>query len=304
VLDGLWMLESSSPPMQDAIDTARRAAISDAPVLLAGESGTGKNVLASAMHAWSKRRAGPCVTIPYAAFADQRHRGKIPGYVRGDPGRRTVDPLEAARGGTLFLDEVGDLSPDPQGILLRLITGPGFECIGGTDAAGANARVIAATRKDLEAEVAAGRFREDLYFRLNVVAIALPPLRQRREDLDALTDHIPARLAPRYGRPAVRVSAAARRQLRAYRWPGDARELVNVLERAVILSREDTVTPENLPDRLVGRPPRAPAGAPASGLSLEELQRRYIEDVLADSRTLEEAAARLGINPTTLWRRR
>src|SRR5262249_8044058 len=178
------------------------------------------------------------------------------------------------------------------------------ECIGGPDAAGANARVIAATRKDLEAEVAAGRFREDLYFRLNVVAIVLPPLRQRREDVDALTDHILARLASRYGRPAVGVSADARRQLRAYRWPGNARELVNVLERAVILSREDTVTSAILPDRLLGRPPRPPASAPPSGLSLEELQRRYIEDVLADSRTLEEAAARLGINPTTLWRRR
>jgi NtrC-family two-component system response regulator AlgB len=162
-------------------------------------------------------------------------------------------------------------------------------------------RVIAATNRDLEADVGAGRFREDLFFRLNVVVIALPPLRERVADLPALTDALLARLYTRHGRPPATLTADARRLLAGYRWPGNVRELVNVLERAIVLSAKDTIGAEDLPDRLL-----APAeAAPASGreASLEQMERRHIQQVLADAATLEEAAARLGINVTTLWRK-
>src|SRR5262249_20649814 len=156
--------------------------------------------------------------------------------------------------------------------------------------------VIAATNRDLEAEVSAGRFREDLFFRLNVVTIALPPLRERPEDLVPLTDHVLTRLAARYRRGPVQIAPEVRLILGAHRWPGNARELVNVLERALVLSRGDTITPEHLPDRLLACPMRGGGDAPVASLSLEDLERRHIERVLAESGTLEEAAGRLGIN--------
>jgi two-component system, NtrC family, response regulator AlgB len=177
-------------------------------------------------------------------------------------------------------------------------------CAFGADLPGLDVRVIAATHRDLEAEVSAGRFRDDLFFRLNVVTIALPPLRERAEDLAALTDRILARLGARYRRGSIQVSSDVRLLLANYRWPGNHRELVNVLERAVILSPGDTITPEHLPDQLLAHPPRPSAGTRTNTLSLEELERQHIEQVLADSETLEEAATRLGINPTTLWRKR
>jgi two-component system, NtrC family, response regulator AlgB len=301
------VLESANPLMQRAIGTARQVAPSDAAVLLTGEGGTGKNVLARAIHAWSGRRSGPFVTIPCAALTDHRHGGSLLGHLRGaSSGARTdtPGPVEAFQGGTLFLDEVGDLPRELQGPLLRLLTERSFASIGDPERARANMRVIAATHHDLEAEVAAGRFRNDLFFRLNVVTIALPPLRERSEDLAAITDHILARLATRYRRSAVRISPEVRRLLAAYHWPGNTRELVNVLERAVILSQGDSIKPDHLPDCLLGRAPRAPADTPTNRLSLEELERQHIERVLADSGTLEEAATRLGINPTTLWRKR
>jgi NtrC-family two-component system response regulator AlgB len=232
------------------------------------------------------------------------------GHLRGassDPGTSTPGPLEVARGGTLFLDEIGDLPRELQGTLLRLLNGQGFESIGDPESARADVRVIAATHHDLEAEVAAGRFRDDLFFRLNVVTIALPPLRERGEDLAALTDQVLARLAIRYRRSAVRISPEVRRLLALYRWPGNTRELVNVLERAVILSQGDSITPDHLPDCLLACAPRAPANTPSTPtdrLSLEEVERQHIERVLADSGAFEEAATRLGINPTTLWRKR
>jgi NtrC-family two-component system response regulator AlgB len=307
VVEALRMLESANPLMRRAIATARQVAPSDAAVLLTGESGTGKNVLARAIHAWSGHRSAPFMTIPCAALSDHRHGGALLGHLRGassGAGTDTPGPLEAAWGGTLFLDEVGDLPRELQGSVLRLLTGEGFESIGAPEPARADVRVIAATHHDLEAEVAAGHFRDDLFFRLNVVTIALPPLRERSQDLAALTDHVLARLATRYRRGAVRISPQVRRLLAAYRWPGNTRELVNVLERAVILSQGDTITPDHLPDCLLARAPRAPASTPTHRLSLEELERQHIERVLADSGTLEEAATRLGINPTTLWRKR
>src|SRR5262249_27411831 len=306
VLDEPALLDSASPAMQRAVATARQAAASDVTVLLSGESGTGKNVLAAAIHGWSPRHDGPFVTISCTTLAEQLLESELFGHVKGaftgawkdKPGR-----LEAARGGTIFLDEVGDLSIELQAKLLRFLEEHRFERVGGSEVIEVDVRVVAATNRDLEADVRTGRFREDLFFRLNVVSITLPPLRERGADVRALTDHLLANLAARHRRGALQLSPEARAVIAGYGWPGNVRELVNALERAVVLSRGDTIRREDLPDR---RPAPQPAGpAPASSsLSLEDLERRHIEQVLAESATLEEAAARLGINPTTLWRKR
>jgi NtrC-family two-component system response regulator AlgB len=301
------LLESTSSAMQRALATARQVADSDVTVLLTGESGTGKNVLAAAIHAWSPRQAGPLVTIACTTLADQLLESELFGHVRGaftgawkdKPGR-----VEAAQHGTLFLDEVGDLPLDLQAKLLRFLEEHRFERVGGSDTIAVDARLVAATNRDLEADVQAGRFREDLFFRLNVVAIQLPPLRERASDLAALSQHLLGVLALRHRRASLRLSPESSQVLAAYHWPGNVRELINVLERSVVLSRGDTIRPDDLPDRLLA-PHEPPSAAPADRhLSLEELERRHIAQVLGDAATLEEAAARLGINPTTLWRKR
>ncbi len=300
------LLESQSPVMQRVLDTAHQVARSDATVLLTGESGTGKNVLAAAMHRWSARASGPFVTIACTTLAEHLLESELFGHVRGaftgawkdKPGR-----LEAAEGGTVFLDEVGELSADLQAKLLRFIEEHRFERVGGSETVAVDARILAATNRDLETEVAAGRFRQDLFFRLHVVGIRLPALRERREDLAALTAHILAALCTRHNRGRLALGDDVGPALAAYAWPGNVRELVNALERAVVLARGDTIRAEDLPDRLLA-PPASPSAAAKAELSLEELKRRHIQSVLADSATLEEAAARLGINPTTLWRQR
>jgi NtrC-family two-component system response regulator AlgB len=306
-IDAPVLLESASPPMARAIATARQAATSDAAVLLTGESGTGKNVLAAAIHAWSARARGPFVTIACTTLAEHLLESELFGHVKGAftgawkdrPGR-----IAAAARGTLFLDEVGELPVHLQAKLLHFLQEHRFEPVGGAQAVAIDTRVIAATNRDLEAEVRAGRFREDLYFRLNVIAIALPPLRERAADLPTLIEHLLRMLAVRHRRGALRLGRDAAGVLAAYRWPGNVRELMNVLEHAVVLSRGDEICTEDLPDRLLAPQAVAAAASVEGARSLEDVERRHIEQVLADSATLEEAAARLGINPTTLWRKR
>ena len=298
------LLESTSPPMQRALATARQAAASDVTVLLSGESGTGKNVLAAAIHDWSPRRERPFVTIACTTLAEHLLESELFGHVKGAFTGAWKDKrgrLEAAEGGTVFLDEVGDLPPELQAKLLRFLEERRFERVGGAETIEVDARVIAATNRNLEADVQAGRFREDLFFRLNVIGIMLPPLRERGGDLPALADHVLATVAARHGRPRLALAPEARAAIAAYRWPGNVRELLNAVERAVVLSPGDVIRADDLPDRLLA--PRAAAPAPGT-LSLEDVERRHIEQVLAESATLDEAAARLGINTTTLWRKR
>jgi NtrC-family two-component system response regulator AlgB len=298
------LLTSANAQMSAVLETARKAAQSEVTILLTGESGTGKNVLATAVHRWSARSGAPFVTIPCTTLAEHLLESELFGHVKGaftgawkdKPGR-----LEAAGGGTVFLDEVGELAPDLQAKLLRFIEERCFERVGGDTTVRVDTRIIAATNRDLEAEVAAGRFRQDLFFRLSVIAIRLPALRERKEDLSALIDHTLPHLSVRHRRPAIELSDGARQALAAYDWPGNVRELLNVLERALVLAPGKAIRVEDLPDRLVAPAPGAPAIAP---LSLEAMERAHIQHVLADSATLEEAAARLGINPTTLWRKR
>jgi NtrC-family two-component system response regulator AlgB len=298
------LLESSSAAMRRALATAERAAAWDVTILLTGESGTGKTVLGRQIHAWSPRRESPFVTIACTTLAEHLLESELFGHVKGaftgalkdKPGR-----VEAAAGGTLFLDEVGELPLELQAKLLRFLEDHRFERVGGTSTLTVDARVVAATNRDLDAEVAAGRFRSDLFFRLNVVGVRLPALRERRADLPALIDHVLSVVAARHQLPTPRISAPARTLLEEYEWPGNVRELVNALERAVVLAAGDTIDVEDLPDRLLS--PGTTAVAPDTS-SLDDVERRHIERTLAESATLEDAAARLGINVTTLWRKR
>jgi NtrC-family two-component system response regulator AlgB len=301
-------LESRNPTMQQLLATGRRAAASDATMLVTGERGVGKNVMAAAIHRWSPRGSRLFVTIPCATLAGHLLESELFGHVRGAfPGawRDKSGGLEAAEGGTAYLDEVGELPPELQAKLLRFLEERRFERVGGTDSITATTRIIAATSRDLGAEVRAGRFREDLFYRLNVIALRLPPLRDRGEDLPALTDDLLATLSLRHQRRGLTVTPSARRAIVQYAWPGNVRELVNALERAVVLARGDTITAEDLPDQVL---------APAAGLSvpvtatvpgsLEDVERAHVQRMLAESATLEEAATRLGIDSTTLWRKR
>jgi len=301
-------LESRNPTMQQLLLTARRAASSNATILVVGERGVGKNVMAAAIHRWSPRGSRPFVTIPCAMLADQRLESELFGHVRGafaGAWRDTPGLLEAAERGTALLDDIDELPPDLQGKLFRLLEEGRVERVGGTDAIAVSTRIIAATSGDLRVEVRAGRFREDLFYRLNVITLRLPPLRERREDLPALTDEIVTTLALRHQRHGMKLTPGARRAIEQYVWPGNIRELINALERAVVLARDDTITVEDLPDQVL-----APAVtvstrsvAPAPG-SLEDVERAHVQRVLAESATLEEAAARLGIDGSTLWRKR
>ena len=300
------LLTPASAAMQRALATAERVAASDATVLLTGESGTGKTVLARQIHAWSTRRHAPFVTIACTTLAEHLLESELFGHVKGaftgalknKPGR-----VEAAEGGTLFLDEVGELPLELQAKLLRFLEEHRFERVGGTTTAHVDARVIAATNRDLDAEVAAGRVREDLYFRLNVVGIHLPALRERPEDLPALIDHILGVLAARHGRASVRLSGEARTVLESYRWPGNVRELINALERGLVLCTSNEITVDDLPDRLLAPVPArgvavaAPSTSPPeAGESLEELERRRIAQVLADTTTLWRKRKRYGFD--------
>ena len=289
------LLESANAEMARAIATAQQVAASDAAVLLIGESGTGKNVLAHAIHDWSPRRARPFVTVPRAALTERRNGGVA---------FADLACIQAADGGTLFLAEVGELPAAEQAKLIRFFDEQRVETGSGGYPVTADIRVIAATSRDIEADVHAGRFREDLFFRLSVVTIALPPLRDRADDLTQLTDHLLAKLAAHYGRAFLQLTPEVHNFLHQYHWPGNVRELLSVLERLVVLSRSDTITADDLPERLlaprreVREAPRPPA------LSLHELERHQIELALRECPTLEDAANRLGINPTTLWRKR
>jgi len=301
------LLESASPAMQRVLAVARQVATSDAGVLLTGESGTGKNVVAAAIHEWSPRRHGPFITVACTTLSEHLLESELFGHVKGaftgawkdKPGR-----LEAADGGTVFLDEVGDMPPDLQMKLLRFLQEHQFERVGSSDTIRVDVRIIAATNRDLHEDVRAHRFREDLYFRLNVVGIRLPALRERTEDLPRLIEYLLVTLRARYRRENLGLAPAARAALMAYHWPGNVRELVNVLERAVVLARGDIISAEELPDNLLAPERLTGATAVDASASLEDLERRHIQQVLAEATTLEEAAARLGINPTTLWRKR
>ena len=295
-------LTSRSPAMRRAIDLARQVAPSDASVLIRGESGTGKGVLARAIHTWSDRAAKPfsivsCPTLSAQLLESELFghvKGAFTGAVRDNPGR-----IASSAGGTLFLDEIGDLPLSLQPKLLRFVQDRDYERVGDSVTRRADVRLLTATNVDLTEAVRSGRFREDLLYRINVIQIGLPSLRERPEDIGPLAEDFLAFFSRR--RPIGGFTPPAMAALRGYAWPGNVRELRNAIERAAILCRGDQVGPEYLPAVSV-----APPGEPAVGelVSLDVLEEAHIRRVLAVTRSLDDAARILGIDVATLYRRR
>ena len=300
------LLESHSTAMRRLLDTARQAARSEATILLTGESGTGKNVLARQMHQWSPRSGNPFVVVNCTTLSEHlleselfgHMRGAFTGAIKDKPGR-----LEAAHTGTVFLDEIGDLSAALQTKFLRFVQEQSFERVGGIHTLRVNTRIIAASNRDLAAEVAAHRFREDLFYRLNVITLRVPPLRERGEDILPLAERMLQAEAFRNHRPSLHFSPEAAVTLTRYSWPGNVRELRNAIERAVVLATGDNILPDHLPDNLF-RESREAATTATAPRNIEEMERDLIIRVLAESPTLEDAAQTLGINASTLWRKR
>src|ERR1700730_3661133 len=239
------LLDSRSLAMRRLLETARQAAASEATLLLTGESGTGKNVLARQIHRWSRRADGPFVVVNCTTLSENLLESELFGHVRGaftgavkdKPGR-----LEAADGGTVFLDEIADLSPPLQTKFLRFVQEQSFERVGGDDTIAVDTRIVAASNRDLTGEVAAHRFREDLFYRLNVIALRIPSLRERPEDIVRLAEGLLIVAAARNHRQALRFAPEVESALTAYRWPGNVRELRNAIERASVLAQSDGIT--------------------------------------------------------------
>ncbi len=298
-------LATESPKMRLVLDTIARAAGSDAAVLLRGESGTGKGVLARALHAQSQRASHPFVMVNCPTLTDELLAGELFGHARGaftgairdQPGR-----VEAAQGGTLFLDEVGEIAQGLQAKLLRFLQEKEFERIGENQTRRADVRVVTATNRDLERAILEGRFREDLMYRLNVVEIHIPPLRERPEDILPLARHFLHFFARAARRPDMELSTAAEATLLGYPWPGNIRELRNAMERATILWPTSTIEPQSLPERIVVH--SEPGLRIGGNHTLDDIEREHILRVLARTTTQEEASAILGVDASTLWRKR
>jgi NtrC-family two-component system response regulator AlgB len=305
-IDGVPLLESASPVFRKLIETAHSAASSEATILLTGESGTGKNVLARQIHEWSERRANPFVMVNCTTLSEHLLESELFGHVKGaftgavkdKPGR-----LEAANGGTVFLDEIAELPLTLQTKFLRFLQDQRFERVGGEQTIQVNARIIAATNRDLQQEISTGRFRVDLYYRLNVISLRVPALREHSEDLLTLAEKLLAEAAARNRRSSLQFSAEAKKALAAYSWPGNIRELRNVVERAAVLSRGNLIQKEDLPDVIFQPMPAKPTDL-SPGATLEDMEAEHIRRVLALTPTLEDAAETLGIGFATLWRKR
>jgi transcriptional regulator with GAF, ATPase, and Fis domain len=301
-----------SKAWKDVLAHATRVAQTETTVLLIGESGTGKEVVARFIHHASRRSRGPFVAINCAALPDQlleselfgHERGAFTGAVAAKPGR-----IEQAAGGVLFLDEVGEMAPTVQAKLLRVLEEREFMRLGSTRVLRADSRVIAATNRDLQSAIERGEFREDLYYRLRVFEIALPPLRERHDDILPLAEAFLTEIGESVGRPAAGIAADAREQLLAYPWPGNVRELRNAIERAVILADGGHIRSEHLPVR-PSRPAAAAADEPgtgplpAAGISLEALERSLVMRALVQARHNKTRAARLlGLTRAQLYSR-
>jgi DNA-binding NtrC family response regulator len=299
-----YRLVGSSPEMQRVIKLIERVAPTGATVLIRGASGTGKELVARALHLNSPRRDRPLVAINCATLQETLLESELFGHEKGAfTGAQTAKRglIETAEGGTLFIDEVAEMAPGLQAKLLRVLEDGSYRRVGSTEDRRADVRLVAATNRSLEEEQKAGRFREDLYYRLNVVTIALPLLKDHKADIPDLVDHF---LATRpVGQGRFRLAPETLSLLESYEWPGNVRELANVLERAQILAEGNVVTPDDLPDTVAVK--RTPAAPPADDnpFSLEAAERRLLTDALRHTHGNKLAAARvLGVSPRTLYR--
>ncbi len=307
-LEGMAGVVGDSPAFKTAMDLVRQAAPSSAAVLLQGESGTGKEVVGRAIHDLSPRSNGPFVAVNSAAIPEALLESELFGYEKGAftgaTGRRE-GRFERAHRGTIFLDEVSEMSPGVQAKLLRVLQDGQFERLGGSETLRTDVRVVAATNKDLQVEVEAGRFREDLYYRLAVITVSLPPMRERRGDIPLLAHHFLRRYADQAPRPLKGFSQQAMQALEAYHWPGNVRELENVVHRAVVLSRGDCIDVSELPKEISSAeaPPARELLIPV-GTPLEEVERRVIHETLRHTSGDKNLAARLlGLSARTIYRK-
>lgn len=302
--EGEINFETCSPSYAAFLQTAHRAAASDAVVLLRGESGTGKTVLARWMRKHSRRPEGPFVTVHCPMLSNELMSSVLFGHKKGAFTGAVADAVgkvEEAEGGTLFLDEVGDLNADAQARLLRFLNDRTYERVGEAKERRADVRLIAATNRALEDDVKAGRFREDLFFRLNVITLTVPSLRERKDDVLPLARHYLSFFERRQGRRHLTFSPACEAAITAHSWPGNLRELRNAVERAVILCPSSVI---EAPDLGLAPPRAASTVELGADVSLEVLEREHIARVVARAGSYEAAARILGIDVTTLQRKR
>jgi len=307
-----------SPALRSTLDIIRQAAPSSATVLLLGESGTGKELFARALHEHSTRAQAPFVPINCAAIPDTILESELFGYERGaftGAVARKEGRIERAQGGTLFLDEIGELSLGVQVKLLRFLQEGEIERLGGTSPVKVDSRVVAATNRDLSSAVQSGKFREDLYYRLNVIQVILPPLRERVEDIPLLADHFVGKYAAKNGKQFSGITPSAMEALEAYPWPGNVRELEHAIERAVVLSSGSEIDIDALPQPVVQAArggPRGPIPAALEGRTLsiplgttmEEIELRVIREMLRHTKGDKNLAAQLlGIAARTIYRK-
>jgi len=306
------LLDSSMPVMREVMDTLLRAAKTPASILILGESGTGKSVVARAIHQQSHLADRAFITVSCPSLSRELLESELFGHVKGAFTGALRDhwgKVKAAAGGTLFLDEIGDLPMEIQPKLLRLLQEREYERVGENVVRQAEVRIIAATSHDLKKRVAEGAFREDLYFRLNVIIAEMPPLRQRQSDLIPFAEHYFKHFAMLCGRRLDGFSAEAAAAIRAYAWPGNLRELRNAVERAVIMAKGSKISQEDLPAELRVQTTAGANGSDASAqvgslVTMEQLEEAHLRQVIGRTSNLAEAAQVLGIDQATLYRKR
>jgi two-component system, NtrC family, response regulator AlgB len=299
------LLASSAPAVRTVLDMVARAAQADVAVLFRGESGTGKGVLARALHKQSKRQARPFVLVNCPTLSEELLASELFGHTKGSftgAVRDQMGRVEAAEGGTLFLDEIGEMPANLQAKLLRFLQEKQFERLGETRTRQADVRVVSATNRDLDADVKSGKFREDLLYRMNVVEVKVPALRERAEDILPLARHFISFFARSMGRAVPELSPAAEHALEGYAWPGNVRELRNTIERAMIMWPSPRLEPQAFPERIAGAKERGPFVG--GDFSIDAVERAHIVSVMARAPSLDGAAEILGIDASTLWRKR